>query len=93
MNKTINLTVDLEDFDYGDIREFAKDNLDMVDNISEIDTDDLLEELESRGVHINQNFYYPNNSIIDADLIERFIDGYSDINKGEFEELLQKHGL
>lgn len=89
----MSVIIDLDDFDYGDIREFAKDNLDMVDNISEIDTDDILEELSYRGVHINQNFYYPNNSIIDADLIERFIGGFGDINKEEFEELLQKHGL
>lgn len=87
------LTVSLADFDFEDIRKFAKDDLGMVDNISDIDTDELLEELESRGVHVNQNFYYPHNSIIDADLIERFIDGFGKIDKGEFEELLQKHKL
>lgn len=83
---------DIED----DIATFAKEHLGMVDTVttSVFSNTELIEELEGRGyVVVNKITYYPNNSIIDADLAERFNNGFGEIPNREIEDLLERYGL
>lgn len=65
------INIDLHDFDDDDIKNYAKDHLGMMEDVSIKDFDDreLLKELDLRGGYNIENAKY---SLIEADLIERF---------------------
>ena len=70
------VNVELNDFSYDEIEEFAEDNLDMI-KVDDITLEylhekyDIFEFLEDLGGIQTPNFYYPNNSILIVDAYDR----------------------
>lgn len=67
----MSINIDLDDFDDDEIRDYAKDHLDMVEVQDIVDFNDfeLLTELNRRG---NYSLNMDNLSIVQRDLIDRF---------------------
>jgi len=64
--------------------------VDVEVDIAEIDDQELIKEVEHRGYLVVNRQQYPNKSIVDQDLIERFNEGFGKISKQELEEFLTK---
>lgn len=78
------IRISLDEFDDDDIIERA---------LELIEDDYLLEETEKRGYSFVDNHYYPHNDIVSQGLLERFNDGFGEINKKELEIFLQSQKL
>lgn len=88
---TINIDVDIEDFDDDEVIERAK-TLGLYESLEEVDDFELIAETEKRGFTFVPNTYYPNNDIVSQDLIKRFVEGFGKLDKVELESFLTKFG-
>ena len=96
MGKGVHITVDLNEFDFDEIKEFAEENLDMI-HLNDIKLDkfydnwEIIEFLEEKGYEINTNFIYPNNSIVTKNIYDRLLKNVDKIPLQELEHLLDKY--
>lgn len=90
------IIVSLDEFDMEDIAEYARDHLDMVE-INDLsletfyDHEELVKFLRSKGYTVNENFYYPHNSITTKAAYDRLLNNVGKIPIQEIENLLDKY--
>lgn len=91
---SLNIEIELDEFDDEDIRKYASEQLGMGEyDVETVEDCVLLGEVENRGYTVVPNTYYPNNDIISQDLISRFTKGFGKIDKNELEQFLTKFGV
>jgi len=90
------VSVELEDFDWDEIEDFAKENLEMI-KVDDITLEylheryDIFDFLEHLGGLEIPDFSYPNNSIITVDIYKKLYRNIEKIPINELENLLNKY--
>ena len=96
MSKGVNITVSLDEFEFDEIRDFAREELDMI-SVNDVKLEnfyanwEIVDFLEDKGYEVNENFSYPNNSIVTRDTFSRLLRNIDKVPLQELEDLLDKH--
>lgn len=90
------MEIGLDNFYDDDIEEYAKDRLDMVKRGSvnieeEFSIPEVEEFLVSKGVVLDKQFYYPNNSIVLYSAYQTLLNNVDKIPLSEIENLITKY--
>jgi len=90
VTKEIKVQISLYDFKEEDIVSYAKNELGMFSDLTELETSDLLEELSFRGI---QNFDIYDSNILYSAALGNILANLEDIPVEEFQNLIKKYNL